>query len=216
MHPRIQVLSRARADAFAEAGHPLVLYEASLLIDRAPSSTRTTRSSDGSPTAAVTGSSVAPARPPPRPGLGYDHFEVIVDDRSRVAYVAHVANESGRSAAGRPCRAAAVFAAERDPDRAGPDRQRLGLTPSRLRAGPAIGAATSAPGPSAPDQRQGRAVHPDPARPRVGLRTAVPDQRRTDRRLPAWVEFNAERTHTALGGITPMAALVNNLRGNHT
>ena len=32
MHPRIQTLSRARADAFAEAGHRLVLYEASLLI----------------------------------------------------------------------------------------------------------------------------------------------------------------------------------------
>ena len=35
--------------------------------------------------------------------------------------------------------------------------------------------------------------------------------------LPGWVEsYNAERTHTALGGITPMAALVNNLRGNRT
>jgi dephospho-CoA kinase len=33
MHPRIQALSRARADAFAEAGHPLALYEASLLIE---------------------------------------------------------------------------------------------------------------------------------------------------------------------------------------
>ena len=35
--------------------------------------------------------------------------------------------------------------------------------------------------------------------------------------LPAWVAYyNAERTHTALGGITPKAALVNNLRGNHS
>jgi hypothetical protein len=34
--------------------------------------------------------------------------------------------------------------------------------------------------------------------------------------LPSWVHYyNAERTHTALGGITPMAALANNLRGNH-
>jgi len=34
--------------------------------------------------------------------------------------------------------------------------------------------------------------------------------------LPAWVTYyNIERTHTALGGITPMAALVNNLHGNH-
>jgi hypothetical protein len=35
--------------------------------------------------------------------------------------------------------------------------------------------------------------------------------------LPAWVtHYNLERTHTALGGITPMAALVNNLHGNHS
>jgi dephospho-CoA kinase len=33
MHPRIQTLSRARADAFAREGHALVIYEASLLIE---------------------------------------------------------------------------------------------------------------------------------------------------------------------------------------
>jgi dephospho-CoA kinase len=33
MHPRIQTLSRARADAFAAAGHTLAVYEASLLIE---------------------------------------------------------------------------------------------------------------------------------------------------------------------------------------
>jgi transposase InsO family protein len=36
-------------------------------------------------------------------------------------------------------------------------------------------------------------------------------------RLPGWVrEYNTERTHTSLGDITPMEALVNNLRGNHS
>ena len=33
MHPRIGELSRARAQAFAAAGHPLIVYEASLLIE---------------------------------------------------------------------------------------------------------------------------------------------------------------------------------------
>lgn len=34
--------------------------------------------------------------------------------------------------------------------------------------------------------------------------------------LPGSVTYyNGERTHTALGGITPMAALVNNLHRNH-
>ena len=37
------------------------------------------------------------------------------------------------------------------------------------------------------------------------------------RGLPTWVTYyNVERTHTSLGGITPMAALVNNLHGNHS
>lgn len=35
--------------------------------------------------------------------------------------------------------------------------------------------------------------------------------------LPGWTAYyNAERTHTALGGITPMEALLSNLHGNHT
>ena len=37
-------------------------------------------------------------------GCGYDHFEVVVDDMSRVAYVAHVPDESGASAPGRSLR----------------------------------------------------------------------------------------------------------------
>ena len=43
---------------------------------------------------------------------GYDHFEVLIDDASRVAYVAHVPDESGASAA-RALAEAAVFFAER-------------------------------------------------------------------------------------------------------
>lgn len=35
-------------------------------------------------------------------------------------------------------------------------------------------------------------------------------------RLSGWVlDYRTERTHTSLGRITPMEALVNNLRGNH-
>ena len=53
------------------------------------------------------------------------------------------------------------------------------LPQPRLRGDPraAGGTATSAPGPTAPDQRQGRALHPHPAR-RVGLRSTLPLQRR--------------------------------------
>ena len=67
-------------------GRPACPSGATRSATRAPSSTRTTRSWAGSPTAAATGSSAARPRPRRRRrGLGYDHFEVIVDDRSRRA-----------------------------------------------------------------------------------------------------------------------------------
>ena len=44
-------------------------------------------------------------------GLGNDHFEVVVDDRSRRAIVVQVPDESGTSAAAALARALAVFAA---------------------------------------------------------------------------------------------------------
>jgi hypothetical protein len=35
--------------------------------------------------------------------------------------------------------------------------------------------------------------------------------------LPGWVTYyNVERTHTALGGISPMQSLLNNLHGDHS
>ena len=65
----------------------------------------------------------------PRPrDVGYEHLEVVVDDASRYAVVVPVADERGRSASARSRSAATEFAEARDPDRAGPDRQRLGLS----------------------------------------------------------------------------------------
>jgi transposase InsO family protein len=45
-------------------------------------------------------------------GLGYDHFEVIVDDRSRKSVVVHVPDETAASAASALGTALAVFAAD--------------------------------------------------------------------------------------------------------
>ncbi len=47
-----------------------------------------------------------------RAGPGYDHFEVIVDDRSRRSVVVHVPDETGASAASALGQALAIFAAE--------------------------------------------------------------------------------------------------------
>ena len=47
-----------------------------------------------------------------QPRLGYDHFEVIVDDRTRRTVVVEVADESGTRAAAALAQALAVFAAD--------------------------------------------------------------------------------------------------------
>jgi len=129
---------------------------------------RTTRSWRGSPTAAATGSWRATAPHSHGAGLGDDHFEVVVDDVTRLAYVAHVPDESARSASGALLDAAVWFA------------------------------------------EHGVRIEWAYGRP---YRT---NDERIDA-LPAWVAYyNVERTHTALGGITPMEAPANYLHGNHT
>ncbi len=101
-----------------------------------------------------------------------------------------------------PCSTPRSGSPARRPHRAGPDRQRQGLhrlapTPRRRddrgppQADPAV---------PAPDQRQGRALHQDAPR-RVGLRQALPHQRRALAALPRWVHYyNHGRPHTALTG----------------
>lgn len=154
-----------------------------------------------------------------RSNLGYDHFEVIVDDHTRLAYVAHVPDESARSASQALLDAAVWFA-------------RLGVRIERVLTdngwaythGPAYAAAI--------DNLGARHKRTRPHRPQTNgkaerfIQTLLREwaygrlyrtnaERLT--RLPGWVlEYNTERTHTSLGGITPMEALVNNLPGNHS
>jgi hypothetical protein len=54
-------------------------------------------------------SSRATASSPTR-ATGYDHFEVVIDDHARLAYVAHVPDESARSASQALLDAAVWFA----------------------------------------------------------------------------------------------------------
>jgi transposase InsO family protein len=152
-------------------------------------------------------------------GWGYDHFEVIVDDATRLAYVAHVPNESATSASQALLDAAVWFASK------GVRIERV-LTDNAwaYTLGPAYAGVVEAIG--------ARHKRTRPHRPQTNgkaerfIKTLLAEwaygrlyrtnAERLDR-LPAWVhEYNTERTHTSLGGITPMEALVNNLRGNHT
>jgi transposase InsO family protein len=153
-----------------------------------------------------------------RGSLGYDHFEVVIDDATRLAYVAHVPNESASSAS-RALLDAAVWFAERGVriERVLTDNAWAYTSPTFERAVGSIDARHKRTRPHRP-QTNGKAER--------FIKTLLAEwaygrlYRTNDERLaalPAWVDYyNAERTHTALGGITPQAALVNNLRGNHT
>jgi transposase InsO family protein len=154
-----------------------------------------------------------------RANLGYDHFEVVVDDATRLAYVAHVPDESARSASQALLDAAVWFASH------GVRIERV-LTDNgwAYTHGPTYAGAVEALG--------ARHKRTRPHRPQTNgkaerfIQTLLREWAygrlyRTNaerlQRLPGWVhEYNTERTHTSLGGITPMEALVNNLHGNHS
>ena len=149
--------------------------------------------------------------------LGYDHFEVVVDDRSRVAVVVPVADERPAGAARALELAAIEFA-------------RLGVRIERVltdNGGPYRShayAATLA-------ELGARHKRTRPYRPQTNgkaerfIKTLLGEwayarpYRSNEQRLaalPGWVDsYNVERTHTALDGRTPMDVLVSNVRGNH-
>ena len=153
-----------------------------------------------------------------RSDLGYDHFEVVVDDATRLAYVAHVPNESASSAATALLDAAVWFASHGVRiERVLTDNAWAYTSPTYERAVASLDARHKRTQPHRP-QTNGKAER--------FIKTLLAEwaygrlyrsnAERLDA-LPAWVDYsNAERTHTALGGITPMATLVNNLRGNHS
>ena len=149
---------------------------------------------------------------------GYDHLEVIVDDATRLAYVAHVPNESARSASRALLDAAVWFAGQGVRiERVLTDNAWAYASPTYERTLEAIDARHKRTRPYRP-QTNGKAER--------FIKTLIDEwaygrlYRSNDERLdalPVWVTvYNTERTHTALGGITPMEALVNNLHGNHS
>jgi transposase InsO family protein len=150
--------------------------------------------------------------------LGYDHFEVVIDDATRLAYVAHVPNESARTASQALLDAAVWFAGHGVRiERVLTDNAWAYTSPTYARAVESIEARHKRTRPYRP-QTNGKAER--------FIKTLINEwayghlyrtnAERIDA-LPGWVtEYNTERTHTSLGGITPMAALINNLHGNHT
>ena len=150
-----------------------------------------------------------------RAGLGYDHFEVIVDDRSRRSVVVQVADDSGASAATALATALAVFAAE-------------GITVERVLTDNGWSYRSAAYRAVLGERRHSRTR---PYRPQTNgkaerfIGTLVREwayaraYRSNAERLaalPGFVDFyNQRRPHTALGGLSPVA-VVNNVRGDHS
>jgi transposase InsO family protein len=150
-----------------------------------------------------------------RPGLGYDHFEVIVDDRSRRSIVVQVPDESAASAARALQTALAVFAAE------GIQVERVLTDNGWVYRSAAYGAVLAG-------RRHSRTR---PYRPQTNgkaerfIQTLLKEwayarsyHSNAERlaALPVFVDFyNRRRPHTSLGGLSPMA-VVNNVRGDHT
>jgi transposase InsO family protein len=148
-------------------------------------------------------------------GLGYDHFEVIVDDRSRRSVVVQVPDETGASAAGALAQALAVFAAD-------------GIAVERVLTDNGVAYRSNAYRAVLGERRHSRTR---PYRPQTNGKAerfigtlirewayARPYQSNTERlaALPVFVDFyNQRRPHTALGGLSP-SAVVNNVRGDHT
>jgi transposase InsO family protein len=153
-----------------------------------------------------------------RSDLGYDHFEVVVDDHTRLAYVAHVPDESARTASQALLDAAVWFAGRGVRiERVLTDNAWAYTSPTYARAVGSLEARHKRTRPHRP-QTNGKAER--------FIKTLLYEWAygrlyRTNAErlaaLPGWVEdYNTRRTHTALGGITPIEALVNNLRGNHS
>jgi transposase InsO family protein len=151
-------------------------------------------------------------------GTGYDHLEVFIDDASRLGFVALVDDERPASAVDALERAAAFYAAR------GIRIERV-LTDNgsayRSRAYAAVLTGLGA-----------RHKRTRPYRPQTNgkverlIKTLLAEwayarpYRTNDERLaalPDWLDtYNNRRPHTALDGLTPNQALVNNVDGNHS
>ena len=154
------------------------------------------------------------ARPNRGRGLGYDHFEAFIDDRSRWGTIVHVPDESGASAAVALEIALAELA-------------ELGIEVERVMTDNGWAYRSRAYRAALGRRRHSRTR---PYRPQTNGKDerfigtaltewayAAPYRSNQERLggLPAWLRFyNHDRPHTALGGLTPMA-VVNNVHVDH-
>ena len=152
---------------------------------------------------------------PRHKNLGYDHFEIVIDDRSRRSVVVQVPDETGPSAASALSTALAIFASE-------------GIQVERVMTDNGGSYRSNAYRAVVGERRYSRTR---PYRPQTNgkaerfIGTLVrewayskPYRSNSERldALPGFVDFyNRTRPHTALGGLSPID-VVNNVRGDHS
>jgi transposase len=115
-------------------------------------------------------------------GAGWEFVHVCVDDATRLTYVEVLSGEKATTAIGFLKARRRLLPRPRDHRRAADDRQRLGLSLDRARDRLPDDEDQAHPHPAlpAPNQRQGRALHPHDAR-RLGLRAGLPKLARAHR-----------------------------------
>lgn len=153
--------------------------------------------------------------------LGFDHFEVVVDDATRLAYVAHVPNESA-STASRALLDAAVWFAERGVriERVLTDNAWAYTSPTYARAVASIDARHKRTRPHRP-QTNGKAERFIQTLLREwAYAFTYPNSDARSRELPFWMtHYNLHRPHSATGNLPPAVRLgftANNVVRNYT
>jgi transposase InsO family protein len=151
--------------------------------------------------------------------VGYDYLHVAVDDHSRVAFVRSLPDEKGPTCAQFVAEAAAFFAGhgvriERVMTDNAANYRRSRVFQAQLAT---LGiahrtTATYRPQTNGKAERFNRTLLEEFAYKELFLSNEA-----RSAALGPWVDsYNADRPHTAIGGVSPIQRLVNNLGGNHS